>query len=113
MELRAGATEFSLKIGMSESGLNLYILEDKGKGISITNNAETVIKEIRANYGAIPDNSVIVYRDTLGTWDGLKVNGGEFAEHKPLGAITESEALSMSIAKKHEKYIIVGVTGAI
>jgi len=113
MELRAGATEFSIKVGISESGVHIYILEDKGKSTSITNNAKDVIKEICANYGNIPDNAVVVYRDTLGTWDELKVIDGKFSEYKPLGAITENEAISKAIAKKNEKYLIVGVTSSI
>jgi len=41
-------------------------------GMSVTNDAENVITEIRKNSGKTIENYPIIYKDSDGIWDGLK-----------------------------------------
>lgn len=100
MVLKAGTTVFSIKYGATKRGIPIYVIEDHDEGMSVTNNAKSVVEEVCLELGAIPDNSVVVYRDTLGEWDGLNVVGGEFVGFLPFGAATESEAISMAVARR-------------
>ena len=91
--LIAGTTAFNVSVGSSDSGVPLYIIEDLDEGMSVTNNAENVILKIADCTGNIPDNSVIVYKDTEGVYDQLLVTGGCFAGFAPLGADFADEAI--------------------
>lgn|GEM_PF-2924428 len=102
MVLKAGTTHFNLRMGRTESGIPVYSIEDYDVGMSVTANAAAVISEVVAVTGPIPGNSIFVYRDTDGRWDGLNVVSGVFIDFFPLGAITEDEALSMAVARSHK-----------
>jgi hypothetical protein len=52
---------------------------DNDDGMSITNDAENVVKDVLAKY----PNHRIIYRDTDGNWDELMYSQGEFSGFKP------------------------------
>lgn len=53
----------------------VFIVDDDNGGMSVTNAAEAVVKDIYEFYG----DRRIVYRDTMGEWDELLHNHGTFA----------------------------------
>ena len=57
-------------------------LQDAGSIRSVTNDAELVIADLgeRGFDLSLP----VIYRDTMGRWDGLTVRGGKFAGFYPL-----------------------------
>lgn len=65
------------------------VLEDSGKGYSITNAAASVIRDLgKLGYNLrLP----VIYRDTDGRWDGLAVRNGEFVAFYPLNKAEERD----------------------
>jgi len=101
--LKAGTTVFTLSIGQAESGVPIYIIKDLDKGMSVTNNAENVIREVAAHIGAIPDGSVVVYKDTNGIYDQLLVADGCFQKFNLLNANSVEEAVCKAVKEAREK----------
>jgi hypothetical protein len=69
-------------------------LEDSGKGRSITNGAEDVIRHLEtalAAHGLDMDRYAVIYRDTMGNWDQLLTRDGRFAGFKSLGGTADLE----------------------
>ena len=97
--LKAGTTVFTLSIGQSDSGVLIYIIKDLDKGMSVTNNAENVIHEVAAHIGAIPDGSVVVYKDTNGVYDELLVADGCYCNFKLLHANSADEAVYKAVIR--------------
>jgi hypothetical protein len=61
------------------SGRNVIAIEDLDLGnTSVTNDIETVIKEIAAVEKIDPKKWTIVYADSDGTWDGYDYSSKEF-----------------------------------
>ncbi len=64
------------KAGVTGYGSRRVIwVQDGGSGPSVTNSAEQVVSEVVARFGDFP----IVYRDSMGQWDGLEHSGGVFS----------------------------------
>jgi hypothetical protein len=112
VRLEAGTTVFSLKIGKSDNGKLLFSIEDRDEGMSVTNNAAAVIQKVVSyikstasileGFDAIPNDSVIVYRDTSGQWDELLVKESVFSNFGALGVATEDKALSIAMARREK-----------
>jgi hypothetical protein len=70
-------------------------LEDGGKGRSITNAAEDVIRHLETALAAhgldLVDRYAVIYRDTMGNWDQLLTRDGHFAGFKSLGGTADLE----------------------
>lgn len=69
------------------AGTNILSIKDEfdedKPSITVTNTAEYVLKDIRADIGALP--TLIVYRDTQGHWDRLVVDEqGRFQGIRPI-----------------------------
>jgi len=97
--LKACTTVFTLSIGQAESGIPIYIIKDLDEGMSVTNNAENVIHEVAAHIGAIPDGSVVVYKDTNGVYDELLVADGCYCNFKLLHANSADEAVYKAVIR--------------
>jgi hypothetical protein len=67
------------------------LVEDLDQGVSVTNDAEAVIASL-ARRGFDLASRPVIYRDTTGRWDGLRVRRGAFAGFVTLGG-TLSEAI--------------------
>lgn len=68
--------------------------ECDGNQMSVTNNAEGVIHQINEDFGT--KGRRVIYRDTEGRWDELKVNAeGEFAGFGALDTTDLQKALAM------------------
>lgn len=59
------------------------VVEDRGGGRSVTNGAEEVIEDLRAR--GLDLAKPVIYRDTMGRWDVLRVADGRFDGFAPLG----------------------------
>jgi hypothetical protein len=68
------------------------LLEDRGTGKTITNDAEGVVAWL-AEAGCLAGNPRILYRDTDGMWDELLHAAGRFAGFAPIRAATRPAAL--------------------
>ena len=55
----------------------VYIV-DNDDGVSVTNSAETVVAELNSGY----PNRRVIYRDTMGYWDELVHDNGQFIGFK-------------------------------
>ena len=65
-----------------------------GNQMSVTNNAEGVIDELNRDFGTVGRR--VIYRDTDGRWDELKVdNKGAFSGFGSLGTEDLLQALEM------------------
>lgn len=60
------------------------VVEDMDRGRSVTNDAENVIADLREQ--GMDLSLPVIYRDTTGRWDGLKVHDGRFAGFYPLNS---------------------------
>jgi hypothetical protein len=63
---------------------------DQNRGRSVTNDAEYVIEDLHEK-GLDLDKLPVIYRDTLGVWDQLRVEKGEFLDFHSLGATRDKE----------------------
>lgn len=93
MILKAGSTEFALSTGNTADGKMYFAIYDMDKGKSVTNNISNVIDAIVKLYEQIPDDALLIYRDTDGLWDGLRVVDKKFKAFFPLRADNEADAL--------------------
>lgn len=66
------------------------VLEDIGGGRSVTNDAEAVVADLAAR--GFDLTLPVIYRDTMGAWDGIAVRGGAFAGFYSLGAARTDHA---------------------
>ncbi len=62
----------------------VIVILDLNKGRSVTNDAENVIQTIRAA-GMPVDTCPVIYRDSINTYDQLRVFKGQFAGFKSIG----------------------------
>lgn len=77
-------------------------LEDRDQGKSITNDAEAVIRDL-SERGLPIGVKPVIYRDTSGQWDMLRVKNGAFAGFVPLGgAQSFPEAVLALKARQHD-----------
>ncbi len=60
----------------------VFVVVDLDIGRTVTNAASDVVSELAARHG--PLAAPLVYRDTLGRWDGMTVRSGRFAGYYPL-----------------------------
>ncbi|QGY06211.1 hypothetical protein MMSR116_15790 [Methylobacterium mesophilicum SR1.6/6] len=65
---------------------------DRG-GRSVSNDASGVIDDLR-KAGLIRPGVPVVYRDSSGTWDQLRVKDGKFAGFSSVGVLTREEAIT-------------------
>ena len=68
---------------------DVICLVDIGSGVSITNGAEVVITELSLWFGDDLASKRVIYRDTMGNWDGLAQRGGRFFRYIALGGVTD------------------------
>lgn len=68
------------------------LLEDRGTGMSLTNDAANVVAHLAA-CGVLTGPRRILYRDTDGTWDEMLHAAGRFTGFAPVGARTREDAL--------------------
>lgn len=61
-------------------------------GLSVTDNAEDVVREIQ-KLGYNTERYPIIYKDAEGTWDRIVLESGEFSGFKPLGHKDLKDAL--------------------
>ncbi len=82
------------------------LLEDIGDEgcMSLTNGMELALKKLIVDWGygdRIKRDTVIVYRDSTGNWDGVNYNGPErLVGFYYLGAKSAEEAVRLAISKK-------------
>jgi hypothetical protein len=70
---RVGLSDFTYHFN-TDSGASILVIEDLDRGgMSVTNNMEAVLRFIKANSGVDLVNKKIVYRDTQGTYDGVRL----------------------------------------
>ncbi len=75
---------------------NILFIEDNDRGMSVTNNIENVLQEIRAELDSHNlDHLQIIYRDTNGMIDGVDTRNNQYAG---IFSINETE-LEKAIAK--------------
>lgn len=75
---------------------NFIIIVDLNTGRSVTNDAENVIKKICVNTNIDPEKYNILYRDTQGRWDGLKLMPSlRSVGFIPIGGNNEKEAIDI------------------
>ncbi len=67
------------------------VIHDDGQGLSVTNNAENVVREI-AQSSIKLEARRLFYRDTDGQYDELLHNNGRFGGFKP-GTIVERDIM--------------------
>lgn len=72
-------------------GDDVVVLIDQDRGRSITNDAEMVVREIAEVLDLTARR--IVYRDTMGKWDGIAVEGGRFAHFVMLQLDSREDAV--------------------
>lgn len=58
------------------------VVEDRDRGLSVTNDADNVIADLRER--GFDLSLPVIYRDTMGRWDGLTVRAGRFDGFYPL-----------------------------
>lgn len=63
---------------------DIVLLVDQGSGISVTNNAATVILKLAKMIGDDLATKRIIYRDTMHRWDGLAHRGDRFIGFVPI-----------------------------
>lgn len=61
----------------------IVVIEDKRTGRSVTNDAERVVADLVAA-GVDVDRCGLMYKDSMGVWDGLATEGGRFVGFFPL-----------------------------
>lgn len=54
------------------------VIWDKNVGMSVTNDIKNVVDEISASERLNPKDCLIVYRDSMGIWDGWSAVNNEF-----------------------------------
>jgi hypothetical protein len=63
----------------TDSAARIVWIADLDEGLSVTNDAERVVGALNADYPGFR----VIYRDTLGFWDELKHEDGEFRGFAP------------------------------
>lgn len=78
----------------------VLVLRDLGAGMSITNDAESVVRWACASITGWNKALPIVYRDTEGVYDSLEHSGGEFTGFLLLGAASAREAADKILGRE-------------
>lgn len=86
---------------------DVICLEDIGTGRSITNGAEVVVAQLFSMFGADLAGKRIIYRDTMGNWDGLAHHEGRFLGFVPLGGIKDGDR-AIEAARAHANWPVKG-----
>lgn len=76
-----GRSDFTI-VGSGSVGRGYVKLIDNDGRVSVTNDAENVVRQIAKIFGA---DRAIYYRDTDGNWGELKHNAGQFTGFAHLG----------------------------
>ncbi len=76
---------------LAEGGRIIKVV-DLDRGGTITNWAERIVGELRLLYGDL-QHRIIVYRDTAGVWDEIRLNDGKYAGFAPIRTTTFEEAV--------------------
>jgi hypothetical protein len=61
--------------------------------VSVTNDAERVVRFLAAQPDGLRDGDHLIYRDTQGQWDALLHQGGKFVNFNVLGKKTVEDAI--------------------
>jgi hypothetical protein len=69
-------------------------ITDYDKGMSVTNNIENILGEIQKDLGHPIGEFYVVYRDTMGSIDGVQTKDNKFHDFYTIGAKTFEEAKS-------------------
>lgn len=80
---------------------NILFIEDNDRGMSVTNNIENVLQEIRAELNTHDlDSLQIIYRDTNGTIDGVETRNNQYAGIFSINQIDLDKAIAKLKARK-------------
>jgi hypothetical protein len=79
---------------------NVIALIDIGTGVSITNAAEEVVAELEVLFGDDLAHYRIIYRDTMGFWDGLAHLGDRFLGFVPLRCTANERGKAIDLARQ-------------
>lgn len=70
-------------------------ITDDVAGKSVTNDIANVLRAVSQDLGHPLTGYRVIYRDTMGTWDGVELNArGEFSRFYPIGTTDQAEALA-------------------
>lgn len=70
------------------------VIHDLGGPRSVTNEAELVVQAVLARFGHAPHIRAIIYRDSVGVFDAMRIEGGHFAEFIIADASSDAEAFN-------------------
>jgi hypothetical protein len=85
-----------------EAGVICVVDDCQGK--SVTNDAENIIRALIED-GFDLTKHRLIYRDSMGIWDGIRVRNGQFAGFVPLQRDDKSEAIRVArAALRHRWY---------
>ncbi len=89
----------------------LYIVDENKGNKSVTNDIENVIEDIRESFKKLAMmenfslmNFIIIYRDSDGNWDGVKLIKDKFIGFYPLRTKNFKDAIYMAIDLEENKY---------
>lgn len=90
-------TNYTARLDRSTTPSVIAVVDhcNDGAFMSVTNAAEDVVREVVDDLGDYP----IVYRDSMGLWDGLLHERGRFTGFDHLGATTRADAERMARAR--------------
>lgn len=81
----------------------VVVIVDQNLGrMSVTNNAEAVVTAVCKEAGLWPEDTIIIYRDSEGIWDGIDMDRGHaiFYAFCPRTVQDEDEAVRLILAAK-------------
>lgn len=80
---------------------NIVQIFDEDKGMSVTNDIENVLSEISELENRPLTGSTVIYRDTMGNWDGVTLTShGTFGGFYPVHETDLQKALEKVRAKR-------------
>lgn len=97
----AGRSDFDFHL-RTVDGQNIIVIEDlDAGGMSVTNNIEAVVKEAAGQLGVYPATALIVYRDSDGTYDGVRaaIGDGQYGFYH-LGQQSEDAAIKAALGAR-------------
>lgn len=85
---------------------NILFIEDMNQGMSVTNNIENVLQEIRAELNTHHlDNLKIIYRDSQGIIDGVNTKNNEYDSFFSIDEYELEKAITKLKARKEAAHV--------
>lgn len=98
------------------SGVNVLVIIDLNLGgRSVTNNIESILSDaIAPTLGSLIYGFPIIYRDSDGIYDGVRVTGAnnDQVDFYSIGVTDEQEAIRIAIKTERSNILIIGSTGS-